>query len=1453
MGLVGGLMTAALEGGVAVSQDTAKAGAGALSSLTETDMFSSGDEGERRMRRSRRMEEKFGSGEVDFYDSGAIRRLADEAAMVAAADLKNTMSDLSSGMLSGSLAGMPPKTIMKGNIRLANERREPGELGEVGIPQSRREMRRKVAGATFEMPSGFADGAGLADLACMDTQANSLSANPYQSNGQPLNSDIQALSLMGCAEDDEDDRRRRRNLGRLVGRTLEVGGDVEKEEEGGEGRRKLATDDKGYLVVEGLSTPISMVIPRANANNKLMNGTCAVAGEMLEFECEQGIQLFNCSESWRVAQEAEGKSGFWAEGLSFSVNFECGGPTCQYYDSDLGIWSKEGCSEVGRNESVIECECTHLTEFASRLEAVAQMANAVLSLAGSLTLDDILNNLVVLVTLVVLYSVFILGCIYGRYLDKKDMFKEELVTDDDVLREGNAVTFFDAWGKTLGVRDKYGVVQVCRDWWHEMKDNHKVLSVIYGTKDVVFSRPQRLTVLLLMIMSQMFANAFLYIVKGVEEGQTSDEKMVDQIIFGIGAALFATPPAIVVGLLYKKAGKVKAVENAFVDMDEATIPEGIKEEVIDRKEVVLAERELFGAKKALKDTKANLTLALQKSYFAHYGEGNSDIAGKEKIAFKKDFDKSLDVCKTRIIDAKNHLNRVIVKERDHTKERKRQVAHEINQGLSDLSGIMNILKKFKKKMKISKEKKEELQKMRLSQEERLLLEAEETQLAKMDFASKMLYKMLLAPFKDLHKKKETPKLLPDWVNYVVYFISFAWCAWCFIYVSLFSVFVNSCKDCGCGLETCVNCDILAFDGLSCDRSQQEWFDDPGFDRCMTCPEAMTNKPNANIGEDWLMSLIFAMVSSFVISQPISIFMSKALLPQIAYKFVKGKWKKVEAEKDLFVTIKDEHEVLMTKMKQVANVAQSGVHWKREMEMHKKKLAQAGIKVEDDEAVEAIIVKKKESKRKRRRRKKKGDGAVVPFGEGEEGSEEKGPEVDDGIEDVRKLGGEGGREKKERTKLDVNPLKNATRANIKEGEDPDEVVDNYDFGYNVGDDNIAERQEAFKREAKLTKDLLEARQPVDDAGAGRTADLMDLFVEGGEEDEDSEEEGTGMEGVVKKEEVEEEVKEELKEKEVKEEVKKTDEEIAFEAADLEKKAQEDVMEITSTAPEPKPQWRDPSTGKVVDVEQRRQHLRKSKAYRECWDSVLARCVQDLGKSELEKRIAKVSVAASKHSTPSMAFCALAECNGVAEHAIIKLQLPGYREEMKLAEEVCDVAQYVRVNKSPKKKSPSPKKDKKGGESEEKMKPPKGESPKKKRKKAAAGGASPMEKGKEKEEEGEAFWRDPVTGDVMDAEARKQHLLSSASYKSCWEEVLGKLVQSAGDKGSIEKDLGRICGVVKGVTPEIAFCSLAECSGVVQHSIVKLRHPGYVEEMKIAVEVCNVSQYVRVQKKAGKKKT
>jgi hypothetical protein len=457
-----------------------------------------------------------------------------------------------------------------------------------------------------------------------------------------------------------------------------------------------------------------------------------------------------------------------------------------------------------------------------------------------------------------------------------------------------------------------------------------------------------------------------------------------------------------------------------------------------------------------------------------------------------------------------------------------------------------------------------------------------------------------------------------------------------------------------------------------------------------------------------------------------------------------------------------------------------------------------------------------------------------------------------MEDVRVV--EGGGEKKEKAKLDVDPLKNMKRAKVAAGKDPDSVIDDYDFGYDVDKADIETRRSYFKKEANLTRGMLvEGRNPVDDKIEGGGLDeIMDMFVEKegekGKEEEGKEEEfPIAKEAAALEEKVEEEVREVREEgkKEGEEEVskKKEDEDKSGKAEKAEKEEKEEPAAQKAASPAQKkaaelvPKWRDPMTGTVVDVEKRKAYLKTSAPFKECWEGVLAKCVQSLGKSELERRVAAVAKGTGRKATPSMAFCALAECGGVVRHAVKKLELPGYREEMSLAEEVCQTSQYVKVSRK-EKRTPE---GKKGGKS------PKGKSPQGKRgfEEASAAGAEGSEK-----RSSSAFWRDPVSGEVMDAQARKQHLLSSATYKSCWEEVLGKLVQSAG-KGEIERSIGRVCGAVKGVSPETAFCSLAECAGQPQHSIVKLRHPGYVEEMKLAVEVCQVAQYIKVSPKKKKR--
>ena len=503
-----------------------------------------------------------------------------------------------------------------------------------------------------------------------------------------------------------------------------------------------------------------------------------------------------------------------------------------------------------------------------------------------------------------------------------------------------------------------------------------------------------------------------------------------------------------------------------------------------------------------------------------------------------------------------------------------------------------------------------------------------------------------------------------------------------------------------------------------------------------------------------------------------------------------------------------------------------------------------------ESVPSLIVEKKAGKKKRRRKKKAGGAVGIAPPEEDGKKEAKEDEMEDVLAGVKVP--EAG-EKKEKAKLDVNPLKNMQRAKVVTGKDPDEVVDNYDFGYEVDGKDIEQRRSFFKKEANLTKSMLyENRNIEDDKIEGGGLDqIMDMFVEKEEEkgkekekeeEEEEEEEKTSIvkEAAALEEKAEEEVKE------VREEGEKAKEEEEEEKKKAKAKEEEEEKKKKAKAKEEEekkkeelvPKWRDPLTGTVVDVDKRKEYLKKSKPFRECWEGVLAKCVQSLGKSELERRVAELSREVGRLATPSMCFCALAECNGVVRHAKTKLQLPGYREEMSLAEEVCQTSQYVKVTRK-KKASPDGKK---------------GKSPKKGKRASEDGAAEAAAQGGEaKEKRGEAaFWRDPVSGEVMDGQARKQHLLKSATYKSCWEEVLGKLVQSSG-KGDIEKNIARICSTVKSASPEIAFCSLAECNGQAQHSIVKLRHPGYLEEMRLAVEVCQVSQYVKVspKKKKGKK--
>lgn len=67
-------------------------------------------------------------------------------------------------------------------------------------------------------------------------------------------------------------------------------------------------------------------------------------------------------------------------------------PKCQYWDSTLGIWSTDGCVPIFSNASLMICSCTHLTDFSSRIQAVAQGNQAIFANAGNVySLDGLIR------------------------------------------------------------------------------------------------------------------------------------------------------------------------------------------------------------------------------------------------------------------------------------------------------------------------------------------------------------------------------------------------------------------------------------------------------------------------------------------------------------------------------------------------------------------------------------------------------------------------------------------------------------------------------------------------------------------------------------------------------------------------------------------------------------------------------------------------------------------------------------------------------------------------------------------------------------------------------------------------------------------------------------------------------------------------------------------------------
>jgi len=481
------------------------------------------------------------------------------------------------------------------------------------------------------------------------------------------------------------------------------------------------------------------------------------------------------------------------------------------------------------------------------------------------------------VTLFVVYSIFLLGCVYGRYLDRKDEIEErkqlQYRTESQISKTTKAATYMSFSEKLKENQIQQDLIKrrpfiaSIRYWWSGLKQEHRLLSIIYS-KDKTFTRPQRLTILLCVLMGNMLANSLLFQFKGITPDMSPAEVIESKILFAVLASLCTTPIVVILVLLFKRSGASTILADAFLQTDSEGIPDGLRSEVEVRKQILEAEESLAAAKKSLENIKVNMRSSLKVELATAANQGASDITPEAKLAFHERFKAEIRENQRAILEARAALYRAKSLHVTLRSEQKQKMESEINELVKDLKG----LEKIRKKRQYIIQKRRDHMLTVISEDDAKLYLAEEEMLKKLNVASRLLYKSFLSPFRP---KTENNPWFPKWVSYIVYTLAFFYCSFAGYYVFLFSVMMNTCSSCKCSSGECT---------------------DPS-DPCNTCPSVMIGLGN-QMASNWLQTLLVTFVIGFLISEPGTIFVKHTVLPWLTTVIVNK-----HTSSDIFTTLR----------------------------------------------------------------------------------------------------------------------------------------------------------------------------------------------------------------------------------------------------------------------------------------------------------------------------------------------------------------------------------------------------------------------------------------------------------------------------------------------------------------------------------------------------------------------
>jgi hypothetical protein len=233
------------------------------------------------------------------------------------------------------------------------------------------------------------------------------------------------------------------------------------------------------------------------------------------------------------------------------VTFNCPVPKyeakCVYWSFKTNDWASDGCYVVSVTKDTLVCNCTHMTDFGSRLDAVYKSNKDIFAGAADVySLDGLIKFKQFYITFGSIAIVGLITFLIGLILDIRDSRKYyDILLKDPIVKELKhqtgclidvcyeySVSFEKEENKTENNTEKeikpievYGFYRFISIWWNRLIFQHSHISAFFRF-DPRLPRLFRLLIIFVAQFNSLFLSAFLYSFK---YGDTSNNIELPQI------------------------------------------------------------------------------------------------------------------------------------------------------------------------------------------------------------------------------------------------------------------------------------------------------------------------------------------------------------------------------------------------------------------------------------------------------------------------------------------------------------------------------------------------------------------------------------------------------------------------------------------------------------------------------------------------------------------------------------------------------------------------------------------------------------------------------------------------------------------------------------------------------------------------------------------------------------